>query len=97
VVLDEPFTGVDDITRAALLALLVERQSEAPVVLLTNAAEVLGWAIELPAADGTVAPADSLLNPLRSLADTQGTHPIRALREADPTAPTSPAHPAGRT
>jgi hypothetical protein len=97
VVLDEPFTGVDDITRAALLALLVERQSEAPVVLLTNAAEVLGWAIELPAADGTVAPADSLLNPLRSLADTQGTHPIRALRDADPTAPTSPAHPAGRT
>lgn len=96
-VLDDPFTAVDDVTRAALLSLLIERHGMAPVVLLTGAADVLGWAIELPAADGTVATPDSLLNPLRSVADTQWADPTPDLRDADATAPTRPAHSAGCT
>lgn len=97
VVLDDPFTAVDDPTRAALLDLLLERTGEGPVVLLTGAPDVLGWAIGLPAADGTVAPAESLLNPVRSLADTQWATPAPDLRDTDVTNPTRPAHTAGRT
>ena len=97
VVLDDPFTAVDDVTRAALLSLLIERHGTAPVVLLTGAADVLGWAIELPAADGTVATPDSLLNPLRSVADTEWADPTPDLRDTDATAPARPAHSAGCT
>lgn len=97
VVLDDPFAHLDETSRTELLTLLAQREAGGPAVLLTDAAAVLGWAIELPAADGAVAAADSLLNPLRSLVDTQGAAPTADLRDTTDSAPTRPAHSAGRT
>lgn len=58
-VLDEPFPrgGLDP---ATVQAALVEAARQRPVVLLTDDAELLGWAIELPSEVGRVVPAGAL-------------------------------------
>jgi hypothetical protein len=61
VVLVEPFAGLEPALRDELLGLVVERSNTAATVLLTEDADLLGWAIELPAAVGTAVPADALL------------------------------------
>jgi hypothetical protein len=60
-VLDEPFVGVDQAARAALLDIVRAASVKRPLVLLTEDPEVLGWAIELPAEDAAAFPADALL------------------------------------
>ena len=47
-VLDEPFVGVDEAVRADLLEIVRTASADRQLVLLTEDAEVLGWAIELP-------------------------------------------------
>lgn len=71
VVLDEPFVSVEVALRPRLLDVVRTSSGMGPLVLLTDDADILSWAIGLPADQGTVVPADSLLN-LRALtADTQ--------------------------
>jgi hypothetical protein len=64
-VLDEPFVGVDETTRARLLEVVLEGSSGRQVALLTEDAEVLGWAIELPVDVAMAVPADALLARMR--------------------------------
>jgi hypothetical protein len=59
--LDEPFAGLDERLRGELLALVLEHSSEGSLVFLTEDADVLGWAIELPADAASVIPAEALL------------------------------------
>jgi len=65
VVLDEAFAGVDGETRGDLLEVLRSSAAPRPLVLLTEDAEVLGWAIELSIEEGTAIPADALLARIR--------------------------------
>jgi hypothetical protein len=64
-VLDEAFVGADVETRRELLELVHAASSDRQIVLLTADADVLGWAIELPAEEATAMPGDALLNRLR--------------------------------
>ncbi len=68
-VLDEPFVGVDQATRAELLEIVRASSAHRQIVLLTDDADVLGWAIELPLDEATAVPADALFAPVRH-ADT---------------------------
>jgi hypothetical protein len=61
IVLAEPFAGLDSDLHHELLELVLERSGTAATVLLTEDADVLSWAIELPAEVGTAVPADALL------------------------------------
>ena len=63
--LDEPFVGVDTDVRGQLLERVRAVSADRQVVLLTADADVLGWAIELPAEEATALPADALLARLR--------------------------------
>ena len=65
-VLDEPFVGVDPSLRADLLEIVRTCSTGRQVVLLTEDAEVLGWAIELPIDEAMALPADALLNRMRA-------------------------------
>ncbi len=64
-VLDEPFVGVDRRVRADLLEIVRTASADRQLVLLTEDAEVLGWAIELPVEEATAVPADALLTRIR--------------------------------
>ena len=65
-VLDEPFVGVDQSLRAELLEIVRTSSADRQVVLLTEDADVLGWAIELPIDEAAALPADALLNRMRA-------------------------------
>ena len=65
-VLDEPFVGVDPSLRADLLEIVRTCSTGRQLVLLTEDAEVLGWAIELPIDEAMALPADALLNRMRA-------------------------------
>jgi hypothetical protein len=67
-VLDEPFVGVDGAVRTDLLEIVRHVSQDRQIVLLTEDAEVLGWAIELPVQEATALPAEALLSPDRALA-----------------------------
>jgi hypothetical protein len=73
VVLDDPFPAYGADLRPRLLEVILHGTGTGPLVLLTDDADVLGWAIGLPADQGTVAPADSLLNLGAHEADTQSS------------------------
>lgn len=79
VVLDEPFADREPGLRRRLLDAVVERSGSAPCVLLTDDADALGWAIELPAEHAAVVPAASLL----PLAGTGGGPAVVELTELD--------------
>ncbi|MEQ1787708.1 MAG: hypothetical protein ABL966_11690, partial [Acidimicrobiales bacterium] len=64
-VLDEPFVGVDTAARDELLETVRSRSADHQVVLLTEDADVLGWAIELPIDEAAALPADALLARMR--------------------------------
>lgn len=64
-VLDEPFVGVGHEARAELLEVVRHGAAARQLVLLTEDAEVLGWAIELPIEEATAMPADALLARMR--------------------------------
>jgi chromosome segregation ATPase len=53
-VLDDPFTGYDDVQRTELLDVLASCAARRPVILLTDHLETLGWAISLPDDVGAV-------------------------------------------
>ncbi|MEO7430353.1 MAG: hypothetical protein ABIY48_13330, partial [Acidimicrobiales bacterium] len=78
IVLDEPFAGLDDALRPRLLELVLEHSGQ--LLLLTEDPELLGWAIGLPAAQATVAAADSVLNLWPRRADTKVTVPTPSAR-----------------
>lgn len=61
-VMAEPFAGLDPVVRGGLLRVLLECRERGPVVLLTDDADILGWAIGLPADEAAVVPVDALLN-----------------------------------
>jgi hypothetical protein len=61
-VLAEPFDGLAPLVRGGLLRVLLECPDRGPVVLLTDDADILGWAIGLPEEEAAVVPADALLN-----------------------------------
>lgn len=87
IVLDDPFGPIDHALRPTLLELLLGHKDPGPLVLLTEDPEILGWAIGLPAEQGAVASADSVLNLSPRKADTKASNPT----------PKPPAHvPAGR-
>jgi hypothetical protein len=97
-VLDEPFADAGERVRKRLLDALLARSADTTVVLLTVDPATVGWAIELPADQGSVAAAESLLNLGLRPADTDlGRSSVVDLpdgveaRGADPTAPTGPA------
>lgn len=79
-VLDEPFVGVDHAARTDLLEVVRAATADRQLVLLTEDAEVLGWAIELPIEEATAVPADALLARVR-----------RANQGLNPTVPTAAA------
>jgi hypothetical protein len=66
-VLDEPFVGVDQATRAELLEIVRTSSAHRQIVLLTDDADVLGWAIELPVDEAAAVPADALFAPVRAV------------------------------
>jgi hypothetical protein len=68
VILDEPFAGVAPPVRAQLLETLQMASATRPLALLTEDAEVLGWAIELSAEEAAAMPGDALLSRLQRLA-----------------------------
>jgi hypothetical protein len=84
-VLDEPFVGADDSVRTQLLRIIWVASEDRQIVLLTEDAEILGWAIELPIEEATALPADALLTRIR-----RASHPLLnpATPEADATEPT---------
>jgi hypothetical protein len=93
-VLDEPFVGADDSVRMDLLKVVWVASEDRQIVLLTEDAEILGWAIELPIEEATALPAEALLTRIR-----RASHPLlnSAAPEADATEPTvapTPAAPA---
>jgi len=75
IVLDDPFVNVDPALRTRLLEVVLAHVETAPVVLLTDDPDVLGWAIGLPSLQGAVVSTDSVLNLCHSGADTMGTAP----------------------
>jgi hypothetical protein len=90
VVLDDPFADREPGQRRRLLDVVVERSSSAPCVLLTDDADALGWAIELPADHAAVVPAASLL----ALASSGGGSAVVELGELDDRADTAAHMPA---
>lgn len=60
IVVEDPFVDLDPELRERLLDLVVTKSCEGPVVLLTDDAATLGWAIELPAETAAVVAGDSL-------------------------------------
>jgi hypothetical protein len=70
-VLDDPCADVGADGHARFCELVVTRSVEGHVLLLSEDAAVLGWAIELPADVATILPAHSLLNLAAPGADTQ--------------------------
>ncbi|MDP1807128.1 MAG: hypothetical protein Q8K72_18270, partial [Acidimicrobiales bacterium] len=77
--LDEPFVGVETGIRSQLLERAREASATHQMVLLTADADVLGWAIELPAEEATALPADALLARLRRTnQDRPATEPTDA-------------------
>lgn len=72
-VLDEPFIGVDHQARAELLDVVRDAAAARQLVLLTEDAEVLGWAIGLPVEEASAVPADALL--ARTRRSNQGLTP----------------------
>jgi hypothetical protein len=79
VVLDDPVASHEPGLRRRLLDVAAERSRTAPCVLLTDDADALGWAIELPADRAAVVPAASLL----SLAGSGGGPAVVELTELD--------------
>jgi hypothetical protein len=81
-VLVEPFAGLDRGLRDELLGLVVDRSNAAATLLLTEDADLLGWAIELPADVGTAVPADALLtlDLTRSITDAMSAEPASTPR-----------------
>jgi hypothetical protein len=81
---------------------VLEHPRTGSLVLLTDDASVLGWAIGLPADQAAVAPADSLLNLAAGGADTDATGIAAAERVPDSLSPTTdpsdptPTNPAPR-
>ncbi len=61
VVLDEPFGAVAEAVRPGLLEIVLDRSAAGSLVLLTEDAGLLGWAIELPADVGAAMPTDAIL------------------------------------
>ena len=100
-VLDEPFVGVDQTVRAELLEIVRTCSADRQIVLLTEDAEVLGWAIELPVDEAAAVPADALLARIQSPADTdlrpragaRHGRPAAAGRHHHPPVPTDPTPP----
>ncbi len=88
-VLDEPFTSLSDDVRSELLEVVRTASASRPLVLLTEDAEVLGWAIELPADEAVALPAEALL--ARMLRSNQGLAPAASGGAVDIT--TSTTHP----
>lgn len=107
-VLDEPFVGVDAAVRNELLDIVRTGSADHQIVLLTEDADVLGWAIELPIDEAAALPADALIArmrrpvpdrtaaPERVLAASRPRSAARPLRadSVDITAPDAPAAPA---
>lgn len=77
-VLDDPFAGIDAGARDELLDLVRAGSADRPLVLLTGDADILGWAIELPADVGTAVPADALLARARREAELDLSEPDRS-------------------
>jgi hypothetical protein len=75
IVLDDPFGSIDHALRPTLLEVLLNHEGQGPLVLLTEDPEILGWAIGLPAEQGAVASADSVLNLSHRKADTKASNP----------------------
>ena len=73
--LDEPFTGIHVDLQTDLLEVVLERSAHGSLVLLTEDAEVLSWAIELPADLAAVVPADSLATADRLTQPSDPTRP----------------------
>jgi len=86
-VLDEPFVGVDKTVRTALLEAVRTSSATRQLVLLTEDAEVLGWAIELPAEEATAIPADALLASMRTPAPDLRTPVVAVAAPVDITGP----------
>lgn len=89
--LDEPFVGVDSGVRGQLLEQVREASAGRQLVLLTADADVLGWAIELPAEEAAALPADALLARLRR---TNQDRPDSAPATPAPTESARPGRPA---
>jgi hypothetical protein len=68
IVLDEPFSGVDEQVRTTLLSVVRDRSATGSLVLLTEDADVLSWAIELPLDIATTVPAGTLLSAAERIA-----------------------------
>ena len=60
-----PSSASTTTVRAELLEIVRTASADRQLVLLTEDAEVLGWAIELPVEEATAVPADALLTRLR--------------------------------
>ncbi|MGH9275144.1 MAG: hypothetical protein ACRDZU_10905, partial [Acidimicrobiales bacterium] len=60
IVLDDPFVGLEHHIRYDLLVLVLQHVDAGPIVLLTEDADMLGWAIELPADVASALPVDAL-------------------------------------
>lgn len=75
IVLDEPFGGVEDAIRPGLLEIVLDRSAAGSLVLLTEDAGLLGWAIELPADVGAAMPTDAIL---AAADDSSSPHPSTA-------------------
>jgi hypothetical protein len=70
-VLDDPFTGVAPAVRGDLLEVVRAASATRPLALLTEDADTLGWAIELPVEEATAVPADALVNSLQHVSETR--------------------------
>lgn len=79
VLLDDPFQGLAVSLRSELLEVVLGRTGAGSLVLLTEDTDVLGWAIELPADQAAVVPADSLLNLSAAQADIN-SDPVTSTR-----------------
>jgi hypothetical protein len=88
-VLDEPFAGVEPVTRNRLLDVVRSASADCQIVLLTQDPDVLGWAIELPADEAAAMPGDALL--ARVQRQNRGLQP--RLNSAAPAADANPPAP----
>ena len=86
--LDDPFAGVDPDVRVDLLEVVLAASASRPLALLTEDADTLGWAIELPIEEASALPADALVARLHRTTDSRAVDITTPAPTAEP-APTA--------
>jgi hypothetical protein len=86
--LNEPFAGVDPDARGELLEVVRAASASRPLALLTEDADTLGWAIELPVEEAAALPADALVARLQRTTDSRAVDITTPAPDAEP-APTA--------